>query len=72
MHDAGYEYIILDDCWSDSRYPNLTLRPDFTKFPNGMGFIADKRKSVVRPWYPSLIHLADAVGFCFCSSSGGL
>ena len=39
--DAGYEYVILDDCWSDGRYPNKSLKPDFTKFPNGMAYIAD-------------------------------
>lgn len=38
---AGYEYVILDDCWSDGRFPNNTLKPDATKFPNGMAYVAD-------------------------------
>ncbi|GAB7352312.1 hypothetical protein MBLNU459_g2763t1 [Dothideomycetes sp. NU459] len=40
LRDAGYEYVILDDCWSDGRYPNGSLKPDFTKFPNGMAHVA--------------------------------
>lgn len=42
LRDAGYYYVVLDDCWSDGRYPNGTLRPDFTKFPNGMAQVADQ------------------------------
>ncbi|KAF2765422.1 glycoside hydrolase [Teratosphaeria nubilosa] len=42
LRDVGYQYVILDDCWSDGRYPNKTLRPDFTKFPNGMKYVADQ------------------------------
>lgn len=41
LKDAGYQYVVLDDCWSDGRYPNGTLKPDFTKFPNGMKHVAD-------------------------------
>lgn len=36
LKDAGYQYVILDDCWSDGRWENGTLKPDFDKFPNGM------------------------------------
>lgn len=42
LRDAGYNYVILDDCWSDGRYPNGSLKPDFTKFPNGMKHVADQ------------------------------
>jgi len=42
LRDVGYNYIVLDDCWSDGRYPNGTLKPDFTKFPNGMAHVADQ------------------------------
>lgn len=38
--------MILDDCWSDGRYENGTLRPDFTKFPNGMKAVADSLHSM--------------------------
>ncbi|KAF2153881.1 glycoside hydrolase family 27 protein [Myriangium duriaei CBS 260.36] len=41
LKDAGYNYVILDDCWSAGRYENDTLKPDFTKFPNGMAHVAD-------------------------------
>lgn len=41
MKDAGYYYVILDDCWSNGRYENGTLRPDFEKFPNGMEHVAN-------------------------------
>jgi len=40
LRDAGYHYVVLDDCWSNGRYPNGSLRPDFTKFPNGMAHVA--------------------------------
>ncbi|GAM87867.1 hypothetical protein ANO11243_058950 [Dothideomycetidae sp. 11243] len=40
LRDAGYEYIILDDCWSDGRSSNGSLVPDAKKFPNGMAHVA--------------------------------
>ena len=42
LKDLGYNYVILDDCWSNGRYDNGSLRPDFTKFPNGMAHVADQ------------------------------
>ena len=42
LKDAGYQYVVLDDCWSAGRYENGSLKPDFTKFPNGMKDIGDK------------------------------
>lgn len=38
----GYYYIILDDCWSDGRTPNGTLKANATAFPNGIPYIADQ------------------------------
>lgn len=46
LRDSGYYYVILDDCWSDGRYENGSLKPDFTKFPNGMAAVADKMHSL--------------------------
>lgn len=46
LRDVCYYYVILDDCWSDGRYENGSLRPDFSKFPNGMAYIADKLHSM--------------------------
>ncbi|MCJ1442405.1 MAG: hypothetical protein MMC23_002899 [Stictis urceolatum] len=42
LRDLGYQYVILDDCWSDGRYENGSLKPDFNKFPNGMKEVADR------------------------------
>ena len=42
LRDLGYNYVILDDCWSNGRYDNGSIRPDFTKFPNGMKAVGDK------------------------------
>lgn len=41
LRDTGYNYVILDDCWSDGRDENGTLRADPKKFPNGMKHVAD-------------------------------
>ena len=57
LRDLGYYYVILDDCWSNGRYDNGSLRPDFSKFPNGMASIADK------------LHAMD-LGFGMYSSAG--
>ena len=40
--DAGYEYIVIDDCWSlRERDRDGHLVPDPEKFPHGMKYIAD-------------------------------
>lgn len=40
--DAGYEYIVIDDCWSlRERDEHGRLVPDPTKFPSGMKALAD-------------------------------
>lgn len=40
--DAGYQYIIIDDCWAEkSRDSDGRLVPDRKRFPRGMKFIAD-------------------------------
>ena len=40
--DAGYEYIVIDDCWSlKERDEEGNLVPDPKKFPNGMKAVAD-------------------------------
>ena len=37
MRDAGYNYIVIDDCWSmKERDANGSLVPDPVKFPSGM------------------------------------
>ncbi len=42
LREAGYEYIVIDDCWSEKqRDKNGRLVADSTKFPNGMKAVAD-------------------------------
>ncbi|KAH7912903.1 glycoside hydrolase family 27 protein [Hygrophoropsis aurantiaca] len=41
LRDVGYEYVILDDCWSNGRSANGSLVPDYSKFPEGMTAVAD-------------------------------
>ncbi|SHF02828.1 glycoside hydrolase family 27 protein [Streptoalloteichus hindustanus] len=43
MRDAGYEYVNIDDCWAEpDRDPaSGRLRPHRTKFPGGIGALAD-------------------------------
>ena len=42
LKDAGYEYIVIDDCWAlRSRDKQGRLVPDPDKFPRGMKFVAD-------------------------------
>lgn len=40
--DLGYEYIVMDDCWSASRNASGYLIPDPQKFPKGVKDAADK------------------------------
>ena len=40
--DAGYEYIIIDDCWlNHTRDANGKLQPDWDRFPSGIPALAD-------------------------------
>ena len=40
--DAGYEYLVIDDCWSElKRDRNGRLVPDAAKCPHGMKYVAD-------------------------------
>lgn len=41
MKDAGYEYIVIDDCWQVSRDENGEIVVDPERFPHGMKFLAD-------------------------------
>ncbi len=42
LKDAGYEYIVIDDCWSlHERDKNGRLVADPEKFPHGMRYVAD-------------------------------
>lgn len=41
--DAGYDYLVIDDCWSErERDPETDkIIPDHEKFPNGMKVVSD-------------------------------
>jgi alpha-galactosidase len=41
MKDAGYEYIVIDDCWQVSRDANGNIVPDAQRFPSGMKALGD-------------------------------
>ncbi len=42
LKDAGYEYVVIDDCWSmRERDENGRLVVDTEKFPHGMKYVAD-------------------------------
>lgn len=42
LFDAGYEYVVIDDCWSlKERDKNGRLQADPEKFPSGMKAVAD-------------------------------
>jgi len=36
MADAGYEYIVIDDCWQVERDADGNIVPDPERFPSGM------------------------------------
>ncbi len=40
MKDAGYQYVVIDDCWQVSRKPDGTIVPDPKRFPD-MKALAD-------------------------------
>lgn len=41
MKDAGYEYVVIDDCWQVDRDANGRIVPDAERFPEGMKALAD-------------------------------
>ena len=41
MRDAGYRYVVIDDCWQVSRDANGTIVADPRRFPDGMKALAD-------------------------------
>ena len=41
MRDAGYVYLVIDDCWQIDRDPQGNILPDPKRFPSGMKALAD-------------------------------
>jgi alpha-galactosidase len=47
MEEAGYEDVVIDDCWQVSRDENGNIVPDPARFPSGIKALADYVHSVV-------------------------
>jgi alpha-galactosidase len=41
MKDAGYQYVVIDDCWHGERDSEGFIRPDEKRFPSGMKELGD-------------------------------
>jgi alpha-galactosidase len=41
MKDAGYQYIIIDDCWHGERDAQGFIQPDAKRFPSGLKALGD-------------------------------
>ena len=41
MRDAGYRYVVIDDCWHGARDKDGFITADATKFPSGIKVLAD-------------------------------
>ncbi len=41
MRDAGYQYVVIDDCWQVDRGDDGLIVPDPERFPSGMKELAD-------------------------------
>jgi alpha-galactosidase len=41
MRDAGYQYILIDDCWHGERDAQGNIQADATRFPSGIKALSD-------------------------------
>ena len=41
MRDAGYQYVVIDDCWHGARDAHGDIQPDAHRFPSGIKALAD-------------------------------
>lgn len=50
--DAGYEYVIIDDCWLEKERDPVTkeLVADRKRFPSGMKALADYVRIIFLPF----------------------
>src|SRR5215470_2752661 len=46
MKDAGYQYVVIDDCWQVSRDASGNIVADLQRFPSGIKALADYIHSV--------------------------
>lgn len=64
LMDVGYQYTVLDDCWSDGRDAQGRLRVDKARFPQGMESVASEihRHGLLFGIYSSAGHMTCARG----------
>lgn len=41
LREAGYQYVVIDDCWQVGRAADGVIQPDPARFPSGMKALAD-------------------------------
>ena len=41
MRDAGYQFLVIDDCWHGERDAHGDIQPDAKRFPSGIKALAD-------------------------------
>ena len=41
MKDAGYRYVVIDDCWQGERDASGNIQPSPERFPSGIKALAD-------------------------------
>lgn len=41
LRDAGYDYLVIDDCWQVDRDAEGNIVPDSARFPHGMKYLGD-------------------------------
>ncbi|KAL9087956.1 MAG: hypothetical protein Q9159_003398 [Coniocarpon cinnabarinum] len=46
LRDLGYNYVVIDDCWSEGRNSSGYLVANTQTFPHGMGYVADQLHSM--------------------------
>ncbi|MGH3726892.1 MAG: glycoside hydrolase family 27 protein [Mycobacterium sp.] len=67
MRDAGYRYVVIDDCWFDpQRGPSGELRANLARFPSGMKAMADYVHA-----RGLLFGLYESPGDATCAQNGG-
>jgi alpha-galactosidase len=51
MKDAGYRYVVIDDCWHGARDAHGDIQPDPQRFPSGIKALADYPFERLEVWY---------------------
>ena len=66
LMDVGYQYTVLDDCWSDGRDANGRLKVDMARFPDGMEKVSAKIHE-----YGLLFGMYSSAGHMTCARGEG-